>query len=232
MDQNHIDRICISIAASDIDQALEAAQAATKQAQVIEIRLDTLKNPDVKPFVELIKTPLLFTNRPTWEGGECEDDEAKRIESLLNAIEHRAAYVDLELRAPRTSRDMLLEAARVSGTKIITSWHNFQKTPNSAELSAILEQQRQSGCHIGKMVSMASNQNDVLRMLALLSETDPGFPLISFAMGRPGTISRLATTRLGGFMTYAAPDKGNASAPGQIRAGKLISMLKDLDHDH
>jgi len=231
MDQNLIDRICVSIAGVDIDQAIAAAQAAADQAQVIEIRLDTLKNPEVAPFFEAIKTPLLFTNRPTWEGGECKDDEDRRIRPLLAAIEQQAAYDDLELRSPRTSRDLLLKAAAKSKSKIIVSWHNFDKTPEPAELAVILDQQRKSGCHIGKMVGMAHNQSDALKMLALLNN-DPEFPLISFAMGRPGTISRLATTRLGGFMTYAAPDQGNATAPGQIRAGKLIKMLKDLDHGH
>ena len=41
-------------------------------------------------------------------------------------------------------------------------------------------------------------------------------------------VSRLSTLRLGGFMTYAAPDGGDESAPGQIEVSTLRTMLKKI----
>jgi 3-dehydroquinate dehydratase len=49
-------------------------------------------------------------------------------------------------------------------------------------------------------------------------------------MGAIGKISRLATTKLGGYMTYAAPDGGKETAPGQIPVSVIRDMLARLDH--
>jgi 3-dehydroquinate dehydratase len=43
-----------------------------------------------------------------------------------------------------------------------------------------------------------------------------------------GMVSRLATLRLGGFMTYASPDGGDESAPGQMEVSTLRVMLKKV----
>ena len=55
-----------------------------------------------------------------------------------------------------------------------------------------------------------------------------GFPLIAFCMGRAGMISSIATLELGGFMTYAAPDNGPVTAPGQLPASVLRTILTSL----
>jgi 3-dehydroquinate dehydratase type I len=54
------------------------------------------------------------------------------------------------------------------------------------------------------------------------------FPLIAFCMGAIGKISRLATIKLGGYMTYAAPDEGKETAPGQMPVSVLRDMLSRL----
>jgi hypothetical protein len=62
-------RICVSIARQDIVHAIQAARKVQAMADVIEIRLDSLSVPAVDPFLQAIDVPLLFTNRPAWEGG-------------------------------------------------------------------------------------------------------------------------------------------------------------------
>jgi 3-dehydroquinate dehydratase len=49
-------------------------------------------------------------------------------------------------------------------------------------------------------------------------------------MGSRGRISRLATIKLGGYMTYAAPDGGKETAPGQIPVSVMSEMLARLNH--
>ena len=88
---------------------------------------------------------------------------------------------------------------------------------------------RDSGAHIGKIVTMAHDFRQALRILQLQEKAAQlDFPLISFAMGEAGRISRAATCALGGYMTYCAPDSGEATAPGQIRVSDLRTIYHHL----
>ncbi len=225
-------KICVSIARQNLDDAIQAALSVKSFADVIEIRLDSLTAPAITPFMQEIAPPLLFTNRPVWEGGQCNTSESERHELLLQAVNGGAAYVDIELNSDQTSIDRLCDAAsRNNQTKIIVSWHNFTETPAKNELEKIFVRQKNSGAHIGKIVTMAHRFTDVLRVLQLQElAARESFPLIAFCMGRAGMISRVATLELGGFMTYASLNKKEATAPGQLAVTDLINCLKNLRH--
>jgi len=155
--------ICVSIAQKTIDEVIEAAQQVEKLADVIEIRLDSLRSPEITPIIEKIETPLLFTNRPTWEGGSFEGSEEERLNLLHSAVKSGAAYVDIELRTDKSDIKHLCEEAGEHRTKVIISWHNFKETPPLDALQEILaRQQQQAGAHIGKIVTMAHTFQDVL----------------------------------------------------------------------
>lgn len=228
----HQHRICVSIASSDgsLATCLAAAKRVEALADVIEIRLDSLDCPEVAVFLEELGKPLLFTNRPSWEGGAWRGAEEKRLDLLVEAVRQGAAYVDLELRAPGSSRARLLGALTGTTTKLVVSWHDFSNTPAASELAAVVEQMAASGAHIGKLVTTAHGFQEVLRVLSLQERArELGFPLIAFAMGRAGAISRLATLELGGFMTYAAADQASATAPGQLPVAVMRDIYSKLD---
>jgi 3-dehydroquinate dehydratase-1/3-dehydroquinate dehydratase/shikimate dehydrogenase len=222
--------ICVSIACENEAEAIDLAKQSEANADIIEIRLDRLARPDVEPFVKGLSRPLLFTNRPEWEGGEFNGSEVDRIGLLLKAVENDCGLVDLELKTAHELRAELLDALmKHPQTGLIISWHDFSSTPSSDELGDILQQQIESGAHVGKIVTMANSYEDVLKVLNLQTiATENNFPLIFFCMGKMGMVSRLATLRLGGFMTYAAPDGGDESAPGQMEVSTLRTMLKKL----
>ncbi len=214
---------------SSIEEVVATASQVSSSADVIEIRLDTLSRPEVKPFFHALGKPLLFTNRPAWEGGFFTGNEEARLLPLLEAVQCGASYVDLELQAAGAMRDQLLNAVRQTATKMIISWHNFIETPENDGLAKIFYEQLESGAHIGKIVTMAHNFKDVLRVLNLqLLAAENDFPLIAFCMGRPGIISRLATIELGGYMTYAVPDRGVATAAGQLPVTDLRRIMEKL----
>jgi 3-dehydroquinate dehydratase-1/3-dehydroquinate dehydratase/shikimate dehydrogenase len=224
--------ICVSIADEQTETALEIAKQAEEQADIIEIRLDTLKQPAIDPFIAGLSKPLLFTNRPDWEGGNYKAEEAERVSFLQEAILAGAAFVDIEVKTSHSLKQMLFKAIDTTKTKLIISWHDFSGTPSSQELSDILHQQRASGAHVGKIVTMAEDYQDVLRVLNLQTEAaEHDFPLIAFCMGKAGMISRMATLKLGGFMTYAAPDTGNAAAPGQLPVSFVRQTITRLTND-
>ncbi len=198
-------------------------------ADVIEIRLDAMDVPAVEACCRLLPHPLLFTNRPQWEGGLWHGSEEDRLEYLLEAMAMQAAYVDLELRAEPVFRRRLLAARDRSSTRIILSWHDFQQTPSIGELQDVLHEMMGSGADIGKIVAMARHSGDVVRLQQILVEANEhDFPLICFSMGEAGRISRLATLFLGGFMTYTSADDRQMTAPGQLSAEKMAALCRLL----
>ncbi len=222
--------VCVSVACEEVGQALAVAKDSAEYADIIEIRLDSLSHPEIEPFVKSLAKPLLFTNRPDWEGGSFAGPELERTALLVKAVQHNCALVDLELKtAPELRAELLDELLKHSQTGLIISWHDFSGTPSSDELEEILLQQIESGAHIGKVVTTANDASDVLRVLNLqILAAENNFPLIAFCMGEVGRISRLATIKLGGYMTYAAPDSGDETAPGQMKVSELVTMLKSL----
>jgi len=224
--------VCVSVACEQVGQAIALAKDSANFADVVEIRLDSLSHPEIEPFVKSLAKPLLFTNRPEWEGGSFTGSELERIGLLLKAVQHDCALVDLELRtAPELRAELLDVLLKHPQTGLIISWHDFSGTPSSDELGEILLQQIESGAHIGKIVPTANDPRDVLRVLNLqVIAAENNFPLIAFCMGTLGKISRLATIKLGGYMTYASPDKGKETAPGQISVSVIRDMLSRLDH--
>jgi 3-dehydroquinate dehydratase I len=219
-------RICVAIARATVEEGLAAAEGISSLADVIEIRLDHLREIFVLPFIAHMTKALLFTNRPIWEGGGFAGDEEARIAPLIEAVQQGADYVDLELKAPTSSHKALLEAVENSAGRLILSWHNFQETPSREELVGRLAMMQDKGAHIAKIVTMAHDYHDVLRVLHLQEEAARmEIPLIAFCMGGPGVVSRVATVELGGYMTYCAVSEDEATAPGQLS----VAVLRQIE---
>ncbi len=222
--------ICVSIAAEDAASALRLAEPVLPIVDLVEIRLDAMRISEFKSIIAAIPKPVLATNRPQWEGGQCSDSEEARVDSLCRAVEAGAAYVDVELRTEASLRDRLLAAARSRGARVIVSSHDFASTPALPTLRETLGMMIASKADIGKIVTTAATAEETLRILSLqLDARAAGFPMSAFAMGDAGRISRLATLYLGGCMTYAAPDELQATAPGQLSVTRLKALIRLLE---
>jgi 3-dehydroquinate dehydratase-1 len=224
--------ICVSIARPHVDEVIRTMQGAEAEADLLEIRLDALETlPELSVFKKATAKPLLFTCRPGWEGGHFKGDEQQRLGILQKALAAGADFIDIELKAAIEMRRTLLDACSETSCRLLISWHDFSGTPSRQALMTIFQEMYRSGAHIGKIVTTARRFQDVLQVLSLQDEAEEmSFPLIAFCMGEKGRISRLATLELGGFMTYAAPDQGGESAPGQLKVSQLLTMLEILDH--
>jgi len=224
-------RICVSIGRKSTDSAVAVAQSVALQADVLEIRLDCLESADIIPFVSKLDTPLLFTNRPKWEGGQFAGEEKERLTPLLQAVSENVEYVDLELQAPAGSQQDIRSALQNSTTQLILSWHNFIETPDREELVGRMVMMQDSGADIGKIITTAHTQEDALRVLQLQEVAAKlDFPLIAFCMGKPGVISRVATCGLGGYMSYCAVDENEATAPGQLSVAALRNIFTLMEN--
>ena len=226
-------KVCVSVIATDVDEVIRTVLPVAEIVDVVVIRLDGMLHPQVEKCCRLIDLPLLFTNRPTWEGGAFIGNEEERLAPLIAAVHQQAAYVDFEFRAEISLREQLLAQTRQSSTRLILSWHNFDRTPSEDELTDILVQMQASGADIGKIITTAHDESDVLRVLSLQEKARAlQFPLSGFCMGESGRISRFATLYLGGCMSYVAASEGQATAPGQFSAThfqKLRSLFSHVD---
>ncbi len=222
--------ICVSVMVEESAGILAAVLPVAALVDVIEIRLDGLRDPQIATCIASLPQPVLVTNRPAWEGGRFIGSEEERIDLLCQALQWGARYVDIELSTAPHLRARVQQEAKKLGAQVIVSNHDFQGTPNAAHLRATLQQMINSGADIGKIVTTAATPEDALRILSLQEVAMAArFPLSAFAMGAAGAISRLATLYLGGFMTYAALSPEQATAPGQITVQNLHTLLSLLE---
>ena len=218
--------ICLSLAAPDAETLIRQTEPLLALADLVEVRLDAMRVPDLAAFCRFCPKPVLVTNRPLWEGGSFAGSENERLALLEQALQEGASWADIELRTEASLRDDFLRRARAAGKTTLVSWHDFQGTPDAEALSAIVSAMRQTLAQSGKIVTTARTPAEAARVLGLLAQSSPDFPLSAFAMGEAGKITRLATLYLGGHVSYAAADAASDTAPGQIGIRRLHELCR------
>jgi len=207
--------IAVAITEPTTDRALAAIDEALEVADLVEVRLDLMDEFDVARLVGLRPDRTIMTARAVREGGKWRGSEATRVRTLAAAIKAGVAYVDVEL-------DSVHAVTERGATKLIVSFHDFQKTPD--DLSSIVMRIVKSGADVAKVVCTANDQTDNLKLLALLEK--PYIPTIAFAMGERGVPSRILAGKLGGFLTFASLGQGRESAPGQLTVPDLVDLYR------
>lgn len=219
--------ICIPIIANTVEDALRDMAEASKLADIIEVRLDYIKNPDLELFLKRRTKPVIFTNRPVREGGKFDGSEEERILFLKLAIQLQADFVDIEHDSIHNIGKEALSRALRGKTRLIVSYHNFRETPG--DVAAIYQKLSQSGADIVKIVTYATDISDNIRIYRLLQGAQ--VPLISFCMGEYGIMSRILYKRFGSYLTFASLRRGKESAPGQISIYEFLNTYRVLRQD-
>jgi 3-dehydroquinate dehydratase type I len=217
--------ICIPIMARDTAEAVKKMTRANPLADLLELRLDVMESFSLADIIQEASKSVIVTYRSRKEGGNRSEDDETRAHHLLNAIENKADYVDLEYNMPSDLRDQILQNRRES--KIIASVHLLDSTPSREELDRILNDLAGTGADIVKIVTRAQQPEDNLRVLDLIPRaTEMGLKIIAFCMGEEGRISRVASLLFGGYLTFASLDQGEESADGQIPVREMREMLE------
>src|SRR3989339_1269303 len=216
--------ICIPIIANNLEDALHDMTEASKVADIVELRIDYIKNVDLKRLLEKRTKPLIVTNRPVREGGKFDGSEEDGIALLKLAIRLQADYVDIE---HDSIQHLCRDTEHRVPTKIIVSYHNFRETPD--DLTDIYKRLSQSGADIVKIVTHANNITDNVRIYQLLQQSQT--TTISFCMGEMGIISRILYKRFGSYLTFASLQAGKESAPGQISIHELLNTYQAQKQD-
>ena len=222
-------RICVPIVEATVNRARSRYQRAARKGLWTEIRLDYLEDPapDLVRLFRGLPGPVIATNRLAAEGGRWTGTEAARRHLLEQALAQGVTCLDVELAADASWRREL--AARRGPTRLILSWHDFAGTPEAARLDAVLVEMLAAEADILKLVTMAQQPADNVRLLSLIPRVQAhGKDIIAFCMGPAGKWSRVAALLLGSWLAFAPFSKSGASAPGQLTVNDLKRVWKTL----
>lgn len=178
----------------------------------------------------LKETPLLFTFRTSKEGGEKAIEPAAY--AALNKAVAETGNVDLLDVEAFTGDEIvkdIIQATHEAGVKVVASNHDFDKTPEQAEIVGRLCKMQELGADIPKIAVMPRNKKDVITLLAATEEMTREHadrPIITMSMAGTGVISRLCGEVFGSALTFGAAKK--ASAPGQMGVHDLETVLNLL----
>lgn len=223
-------KVCVSIPIrnkddlqKDLENMLTQLETAlTMGADLIECRFDYLtKFEGLDAFLKGLdkhKNSCIYTLRPVAQGGNFVDDHNQRGLLLKKLIDQEPQFVDVEYDI-LSKNDELADYAESSKTKILVSWHDFEKTPVHNELIDLVNQMRVYSPFL-KVVTMANSFDDSLEIFELYQSLDTNINLVSFAMGESGTITRVLAPIIGDApFTYASLD--TPIAPGQLSISQM-----------
>jgi len=200
-------KLCVTVTADTMAE-LRTRRDQVGDADLVELRLDTVKDPSAAAALAGRQKPVIVTCRPRNEGGHFMGSEEERRAILSEALSLGAEYVDLEWRG--TCADLI---ERTGGRRVILSHHDFAGVP--ADLDAMSRDMLASGAEVVKLAVAARRLGDCLRLRAI--GKNAGLPMSLIAMGDAGIASRVLAGWMGSCWTYA----GDAVAPGQISATRL-----------
>ena len=228
-------KICVPIVSGTNEAVLEEAEEILNApCDIVEFRADFYENvKDADKTCELLGRlkqilsgkVLLFTIRTKKEGGNLDIsyNEYSRIlravaESRLAELIDVECYMDKEV-------PYLISDIQACGIRVVGSNHDFYKTDSREELCARLQYISDTGADMPKLAVMPNVRQDVVNLLTATYDMSLklGKPVITMAMGKLGTISRISGATFGSAVTFGSVRK--ASAPGQISATELKNIL-------
>lgn len=219
--------ICIPIMAQNTADALNKMRAASDVCDLMEIRLDVMDVFDLKEIIGSASKPVIITYRSKKEGGEGCTPYHARMDYLREAIRLGVEFVDVEYAIPLEHRRPLFENR--GRTKLILSKHFRNGTPSRETLSDLFRRMAATGAHVVKIVTRAGTPEDNLTVLNLIPQAErTGVQIVTFCMGPLGRISRVAAPLLGGAFTFAALERGQESASGQMTVEEMKMILAVL----
>lgn len=234
-----IPKICVPLVGKNIKE-LQEGVAALKPGDydIVELRIDWLDEVDkpesVKAAIAAVRkalpdsAPLLFTFRTLKEGGNraIEPDAYEALNALAVSTGLVDA-VDVEMFTEREHVKRIVANAHKAGIKVVMSSHDFHKTPPREEIVQRLVTQQELQADVVKIAVMPQTRRDVVTLIEATEEfaTDKATrPAITMSMGGLGVVSRLTGETFGSCLTFGAV--GTASAPGQVNAHSLKSVLE------
>ena len=203
--------LVVTVAAPTVAE-LRLQRDAVADADLVELRLDSVADPDVAAALANRRLPVVVTCRAKWEGGHFQGSEEERRTILDCALRQGAEYVDVEFSAG-FARDLIASSA---GMRVVVSSHDFEGVPG--DLLERVRAMRGMGAGMVKVAVMSRSLSDNLHLLGL--ERAPNTVLIG--MGTAGLPTRVLAAHFHSQWSYA----GDGHAPGQISAARMLDEFR------
>ena len=203
-------QLCVTVTAATTAELRQKRDAVT-DADLIELRLDSVSDPSVAGALTGRRRPVIITCRPIWEGGGFKGSEEERKQILSEGLSLGAEYVDVEWRA---HFDDLI--ARAGGRRIVLSSHDFHRVP--IDLTARVHAMRSTGAEVVKIAAATTSLSDCIALFDLGAKSRDG-NLALIGMGDHGLATRVLAARFGSVWTYA----GALHEIGQLTADALLT---------
>ena len=207
--------LCVTVTAPTTAELRLRRDEAAASADLVEVRLDSVSDPNPAGALAGRRGPVIVTCRPTWEGGHFAGSEEERAGILGDAVAQGAEFVDIEWRA---RFDWLL--SQTAGRRIVLSSHDFDGVPS--DLQARVQAMRSTGAEVVKVAVQARRLSDCLPLLDLRGTAEEGGGLVAIAMGEAGFATRVLAGRFGSKWTYA----GAGRQVGQVDAATLLDGFR------
>lgn len=217
-------------ALDELEAQAKAAQAAP-EADLVELRLDPLREGDWLPALgmvrSLVQKPLIVTIRTAREGGEATLGPTDYRDAGLALLQQGGVdALDIEWRTDASVVRALRDAAKRAGAAALFSEHHFDGTPDRHAMVEALHGMLDAGADIAKLAVMPHNRTDAAALLLATAEVydqRPEAVLITMSMGRDGAATRYCGGAFGSAATFGTLSA--ASAPGQPPAANLRAKL-------
>lgn len=225
--------ICLTLAETRIERALQHVVDCQNDIDICELRVDYLLKHNIDAIAQFPASLFdqgcgvksIMTIRRVEDGGRYRGAEQERLALLRNILEQGNnttpfQYVDLELDIRGGDEEQkICTLAQEQNITIIRSVHDF--SPKSIDLSSLLEQVTADRREIGKVAVSAKSLTDVCEAIEQLQtfrscKKNSGVRVIAIAMGEYGQILRILAKRLGIYCTYCSVPKTEEVAPGQL----------------
>ena len=196
----------------------------------------------------------IFTCRASWEGGSWNGSEENRLKVLQWGLAQNFEYVDVEIKTvqkysqpiinpkdkPKKKKNQEIANQlekenpqlpialnlnlKDPQTKLILSYHNFQKTDNYRKLRKIQKTMQGYGCDVCKFACMITKSEDNIILTQLLVNKKKSDQIIVLGMGKNSSFMRINTVILGGYLTFGTVNN-QVSASGQMSLTELQIAL-------
>ncbi len=206
--------LCVTVTAPTTAELRRRRDLIT-EADIVELRIDSVDDPDVAAALDGRRLPVIVTCRAGWEGGGFQGSEEERRRLLHQALDLGADYVDVEWRA-----DFSDLVSRDGGRRIVLSSHDFAGVP--ADLDERARAMRSTGAAVIKIAVKANRLSDCLTLLDLSRTFGEEQRAVLIAMGEAGLTTRILAQRFGSAWTYA----GGVLDVGQVGARKLLEQFR------
>ncbi len=207
--------ILVSIKKSTAEGTLRALE----RSGAAEIRLDNLS-----PSAAAMKKIFSHQNAVLAACGN-DVEESRRAVLLEAAIDAGVRMIDVDIALPGRMRHELIRKAKKEGSKVLLSFHDYERTPSLEGLRSMISKCASERAEIIKIACKINNLKDASRLLGLL---DSALPLAVVGMGKRGKIVRITAPLLGSKMGFASLSETQRTAEGQMSLREMKRKMRVL----